>query len=162
MQSGGSHNRVSLFVYKVYRYVYGELCLVSIVPCFVFPLVYRKTRSLILKQCFKMSILHTSLYVLRMYLTLRNVKRSTLKLRKTVKRVNQIQTYGKIMGRIFFNNGVILVNMQQRTAPLQFSYNICTYIRKKSNEITINGIKNDYLHLSKIRRLIPQKRERHL
>lgn len=103
MQSGGSHNRVSLFVYKVYRYVYGELCLVSIVPCFVFPPVYRKTRSLILKQCFKMPILHTSLYVLRMYLTLRNVKRSTLKLRKTVKRVNQIQTYGKIMGRIFCN-----------------------------------------------------------
>lgn len=131
MQSGGSHNRVSLFVYKIYRHVYGELCLVSIVPCFVFPPVYRKTRSLILKQCFKMSILHTSLYVLRMYLTLRNVKRSPLKLRKTEKRVNQIQTYWKIMGRIFFNNGVILVNMQQRTAPLQFSYNICTSIRKK-------------------------------
>lgn len=114
MQSGGSHNRVSLFVYKVYRYVYGELCLVSIVPCFVFPLVYRKTRSLISKQCFKMSILHTSLYVLRMYLTLRNVKRSPLMLRKTVKRVNQIQTYWKIMGRIFFNKGVILVNICNR------------------------------------------------
>lgn len=116
---------------------------------FYYPSVYRKTQSLLVKQCFKMSNFRYITVRTKIVSNTKECKEVTAEVEKDLEQgqsnSNRRGNYGTYSLKQRYVIGIYAAEDSATAAVIKYS----RWLERKLNEITVRGFKNDYLYYVK-------------